>query len=56
MVKILGLMEIHQVLVVSKDLDGKQRSVEIVPPGFHSVDDGEELSVVDVIIPLGGDE
>ena len=33
-VEILGLMEVCQVLVICKDLDGEEGTVEIMPPGF----------------------
>ena len=35
MVEDLGLMEVHQVLVICKDLDGKGGSVEVMPPGLQ---------------------
>ena len=56
MVEVLCLMEVHQVLVICKDLDGKREAVEIVPPGFQSTDDCKELSVVDVVVLFGWDE
>ena len=56
MVQVLGLTEVCQVLVVCKDLDGEGGSVKIVSPGFQSVDDCEEFSVVDVIVSFSRDE
>ena len=38
-VEVLDLMEVHQVFVVSKDLDREWRSMEVVPPGLQSMDD-----------------
>ena len=52
MVEVLCLMEVHQVLVVGKDLDGERGSMEVVPPGFQGMDDCEELSVIDIVIML----
>ena len=51
-VEVLYLMEVHQVLVICKDLDGKREAVEIVPPGFQSTDDGKEFLVVGIIVPF----
>ena len=50
------MTEVRQVLVICKDLDGKQGSVEIMSPGFQSTDNGKELPVVDIVVPLCGDE
>ena len=55
-VKVPGLMKVCQVLVVSEDLDGKGGSMEVVSPRFQSMDDGQELLVIDVIVSLGRDE
>ena len=55
-VEILSLTEVRQVLMVHKDLDGKGGAMEIVPPGLQGADDGEEFSVVDVIIAFCWDE
>ena len=55
-VEVLCLTEVHQVLVVSKDLYGERGSVEIVSPGLQGADDGEEFSVVDVIVSFCWDE
>ena len=49
-VEVLGLMEIHQVFMVYEDLDGEERSVEVMSPRFQGTDDGKELSVVDVVV------
>ena len=56
MVKILGLTEIRQVLVVSEDLDGKRGSMEIVSPRLQGTDSGKEFPVIDVIVSLCWDE
>ena len=56
MIEILCLTEVRQVLVVCKDLDGKGGAVEIMSPGLQSADDGEEFSIVDVVIPFCQDE
>ena len=50
------MTEVHQVLVICEDLDGKGGSVEIVSPGFQSMDDREELLVIDVVVPFCRDE
>ena len=49
-------MEVRQVLVVGKDLDGERRSMEVVPPRLQDADDSKELSVVDVIVALYRDK
>ena len=38
--------------MVCKDLYGEWGPVEVVSPGFQGTDDGEEFSVVNVIISL----
>ena len=55
-VEILGLVEVCQVFVVCKDLDGEGRSVEVVPSGLQGTDDGKELPVVDVVISFCWDK
>ena len=49
-------MEVCQVFVICEDLDGKGRTMEVVPPGFQGVDDGKELSVIDVVIAFRWNE
>ena len=56
MIEILCLTEVCQVLIVCEDLDGEGGSVEVVPPGLQSMDDGEELLVIDVIVLLSQDK
>ena len=56
MVGVLCLMEVHQVLVVSDDLDVKGGSVEVMPLRLQSIDDGKELPIVDVIVLFCWDE
>ena len=55
-IKILGLTEVCQVLVICEDLDGEGRPVEVVPLGLQCVDDCEELLVIDVIVLFSWDE
>ena len=55
-VKILGLTEVCQVLVVSKDLDGERGTMEVVPSGLQGADDGEEFTVINVIVSFCRDE
>ena len=50
MVEVLSLTEVHQVLVISKHLDGKGGAVEVMPPGLQGADDGKEFLVIDIII------
>ena len=52
-VEVLCLTEVHQVFVISKDLDRKRGSMKIVPPGFQGMDDCKEFPVIDVIISFG---
>ena len=49
-------MEVRQVLVVSEDLDGERRSMEVMFPGFQGTDNGEEFPVIDVVISFSGNE
>ena len=42
--------------MICEDLDGKGGPVEIVSPRLQSMDDREELPVIDVVIPLHKDE
>ena len=55
-IEVLCLMEVCQVLVVHKDLDGKRGSVEVVSPGFQGMDYGKEFPVVNVIVSFCRDE
>ena len=36
--------------MVGKDLDWEGRTVEVVLPGFKGADDGEEFTVIDIIV------
>ena len=49
-------MEIRQVLVISEHLSGKRGSVEIVSPRFQGMDDSEEFSVIDIVVPFRRDK
>ena len=55
-VKVMGLMEVRQVLVVGEDLDGERGSVEIMSPRLQSADDCEELPVIDVVVSFRWNE
>ena len=55
-IEILGLTEVHQVLVVSKDLDGERRTMEVVSPRFQGTDDGKEFLVINVVVSFSRDE
>ena len=52
----MGLAEISKVLVVSEDLYGEGGAVKIVAPGLQGANNGEELSVVNIVISFGGGE
>ena len=51
-VEVLGGMEVGEVFVVGEDLDREGGSVEVVAPRFQGTDDGEEFSVVNVVVPF----
>ena len=55
-IEVLCLMKVCQVLVVGEDLDGEGGSVEVVSPGFQSMDDCKELLVIDVVVSFSRDE
>ena len=55
-VEVLSLTEVHQVLVVSEDLNREERPMKVVPPQLQSTDDGKEFSVIDVIVSFSRDE
>ena len=55
-IEVLCLMEVHQVLVIGKDLDREGGTMEIVSPRFQGADDCQEFSVVDVIDSLCRDK
>ena len=55
-VEVLGLMDVCQVLVVSKDLYREGGTVEVVPPGLQGVDNDEEFSVTDIVVAFGWDK
>ena len=56
MIQILWGVEVGEVFVVSKDLDGEGESVEVMSPRLQGMDDCEEFSVVDVIVSFGWGE
>ena len=56
MVKVLCLSEVHQVLVICKDLDRERGPMEVMSLGFQGTDDDKELPVIDVIVSLCWDE
>ena len=39
MIQVLGLVKVCQVLMISENLDGKGRTLEIIFPGLESADD-----------------
>ena len=49
-------MEVCQVLVTCKDLDGEGGSMEVMLPGLQGMDNGEELLVVDIIVAFCWDK
>ena len=49
-------MEVGEVFVVGKDLHREWGSVEVVSPGFQSPDNGEEFSVIDIVVSFGWGE
>ena len=49
-VECLGLSKVGEVLVISEHLHQKERSMEVMSPGFQGADDSEEFSVVDIIV------
>jgi len=46
----LGFSEVGEVLVVGKDLNREGGAMEVVSPRLKGANDGEELTVVDVIV------
>ena len=52
----MGLAEIGEVFVVGEDLYGEGGAVEIVAPGFQGANNGEKLSVINIVITFGGGE
>ena len=55
-IQIVRLVEVGQVLVISKDFDCGGGTEKVVVPGIQCSHDGEQFSVVDVIVALGGDK
>ena len=45
-------MEISYVFVVGEDLNRDQGSVEVMSPGLQGGDDGQEFSIIDIVIPF----
>jgi hypothetical protein len=52
----LGRREIFKVLVVCNYVDGMARGLEVVPPYLESLEYGEELLIVSVVIELRSSE
>ena len=38
--------------MISENLDGEGGTVEVVSPGFEGMDDCQEFSIIDIIIPF----
>ena len=55
-IEVLRLMEVHQVLVIYKDLDREEGAMEIMSLGFQGADDCKEFSVVDIVVSFHRDE
>ena len=36
--------------MISKDLDGEGGTMEVMSPGFEGTDDGQEFTVIDIIV------
>ena len=53
-IKRLRLAEIGKVFVVGKDLYREGGTMEIMAPRFQGANDGEEFSVIDIVVPFGG--
>ena len=49
-IEVLGGMEVGEVFMVSEDLDWERGSMEVVSPRFQGADNGEEISVIDVVV------
>ena len=50
MIEVLCLMEVCQVLVICKDLDGEREAMEIMSSGLQGTDNCKEFSVVDIVV------
>ena len=46
----MRVFEIGQISVVGEDRDGVRSSLQVLLPFYKSEDDGEELSIIDVIV------
>ena len=42
--------------MISKDLDGEGGTMEVMSPGFEGMDDCQEFSVIDIIVPFHWEE
>ena len=49
-VQCLRFVEVGQIFMVRENLDWERRAVEIMSPGFESMDDSEEFPVIDIVI------
>ena len=47
-----GLAEVGEVLVIGENLYWEGRAMWVVTPRFQGMDDREEFSVIDVIVPF----
>ena len=52
----LGLAEVSQILVIGEQSDGMSGPLQVMAPVFESMNDGEQLPIVDVIISFSGRE
>ena len=56
MVKRLGLAKVGKIFVVGEDLYGEGGAMEIVAPRFQGANDGEEFTIIDIIVPFSRGE
>ena len=52
----LGLAKVGKIFVVGEDLYRERGTMEGVAPGFQGANDGEEFTIINIVVPLGGGE
>ena len=49
-VQCLEFTEVSEVFMISENLDGKRRAMEVISPGFEGTDNCQQFVAIDIII------
>ena len=55
-IQVLGGVEEGEVFVIGENLDKEWGAMKVVMPGFESTNNGEEFTIVDIVVTFCGEE